>query len=74
MIPAGTGCKIREYWMIDHTGTGSSRVCPEEGEIIMGIPHSWYSDNSIPFIEHRKDGKVWKTVNCADVSEIVFDV
>jgi hypothetical protein len=40
----------------------------------MGIPHEWYSENSAPFIEHRKDGKVWKTVNCADVSEIVFDV
>ena len=48
-------------------------VRPEEGEEIIGLPFGWCDDNAQPFIEHRKDGKVIRSVNCADVSIIVFE-
>ena len=63
---------ITEYLPIDRMAWGIGYVQPQDGETIVGIPYSWHCEGSLPFIEHRKDGKVIKTVNCTDVSEIHF--
>lgn len=38
-----------------------------------GLPAGWIEEGSMPFIEHRKDGKVICSVNCADVATMKFD-
>jgi hypothetical protein len=73
MITGNKRCKIKRYLPIDHLAEGFGYVKPEEGEEIWGIPYQWHSELSWPFIEHCIDGKVTKTVNVLDVSEIVFE-
>ncbi|HHT9139113.1 MAG TPA: hypothetical protein ACFYEK_17960 [Candidatus Wunengus sp. YC60] len=71
------GCKeqkIKEYLHIDRLAEGLGFTKPEEGEELIGVPYGWCDDSSMPFIAHRKGGVTYKTVNCADVSIIVFDV
>ena len=71
------GCKeqkIKEYLFIDRMAEGVGFTRPIEGEELIGIPYGWCDDSSTPFIEHRKNGVAYKTINCADVSIIVFDV
>jgi hypothetical protein len=74
MITGNKERKIKEYLSIDHTDEGFGFTKPEKGEDIIGIPYGYYSENSYPFIEHRKNGIVIQTVNAIDVSIIVFDV
>ena len=73
MIRGNGEQKIKEYCCIDRCAEGYGMVQPKEGEEIIGLPFGWCDDNSQPFIEHRKDGKVICSVNCADVSIIVFE-
>lgn len=72
MISSGKPMKISYYLFIDHCAEGILPTHPEDGEEIMGIPYGWYGENSSPFVEHRKAGKVTRTVNCADISFIEF--
>ncbi len=74
MIRGNREQKIKEYLYIDHMAEGFEFIKPGEGEELIGIPYGWCNDCSMPFIEHRKDGKTLKTVNCTDVSIIIFDV
>ena len=73
MITGNCERPIKEYLIIDRTAEGFGYVRPGEGETFVGIPYSWHCDGSMPFIEHRRDGKVIVTVNCADVAEIHFE-
>jgi len=66
--------KVKEYLHIDRMAEGLGFTKPQEGEYFIGIPFGWCGDSSMPFIEHRKDGVITQTVNCSDVSIIVFDV
>ena len=77
MIPGSIEKEIRAYIMIDHVNEGPCWVEAIEGtetesEKIIGIPLGWYGENSMPFIEHRLNGIVTKTVNVSDVSKIEF--
>ena len=74
MIRGNREQKIKEYLFIDRMAEGLGYTRPGEGEEFVGMPFGWCDDNSMPFIEHRKDGKTIQSVNCADVSIIVFDV
>ncbi len=64
---------IKRYLFIDRCAEGVGFITPEEGEEIFAIPFGWYNDNSTAFIEHRKNGRIIKTVNCADISVIEFE-
>lgn len=67
--------KIVKYLPIDHCGEGFCYVEPRDGEMFEGIPYSWYEDSGQPFIEVRdKDGVVVRSINCADISEIEFQI
>lgn len=75
MIRGSKEQKIKEYLHIDRMAEGLGFTSPQEGEVFIGIPYGWYGNDSMPFIEHRKEGTdvVTQTVNCSDVSIIVFD-
>ena len=73
MITGNHERKIKEYFLIDYVGEELGVVRPREGEEIIGIPYGRISDNSPPFIEHRKNGKTFIAVNALDVSKIIFD-
>ncbi len=77
MITGDKEREIKGYLMIDRLGEGRCWTEPFEGTEtegikIVGMPIGYFGDNSPAFIEHRKNGVVIKTVNCADVSEIQF--
>lgn len=74
MITGNAECKIEKYLFIDRCGDVLEFVTPNDNEEIFGIPYRWHSENSCPFIEHRVNGVVTKTVNVDDVSEIIFKV
>ena len=74
MITGDKEREIKAYIMIDRLENGICWVEPCLGtyEKIIGIPFGFHADNSMPFIEHRANGRVTKTVNVADVSKIEF--
>ncbi len=74
MIAGNSPRKIKKYLFIDHCAENCSYVTPEDGEEIWGVPYQFQSDQSLPYIEHRKGGIVVQTVNALDVSVIIFDV
>ncbi len=74
MIRGNEERKIKGYLHIDRMDEGLGVTRPAEGEDLVGIPYGWCDENSIPFIEHRKNGKTIRAVNCADVAIIIFDV
>ena len=76
MITGNTERKIEKYLPIDRCAEGYGFVTAKTGEELIGIPYQWHSDNSMPFIEHRRQitGEVVRTVNALDVSEIVFKI
>ena len=74
MIPGSVEKKIKKYFLIDRCAEGFGYISANNGETLIGIPYGWYHENSTPFIEHRVDGVVTKTVNVSDVSEIVFEI
>ena len=63
---------VARYLCIDHCGDGVGWTTPKEGQVFTGIPHSYYGDLSLPFIEISKDGVVTRTVNTLDIAEIDF--
>ena len=67
MIAGNGERKIKEYRIYDEW------VSPGPDEEFWGIPYAWYSDNSYPFVEIRIAGKVVRTINALNVSEIVFE-
>lgn len=73
MIRGNKELKIKEYLFIDRCAEGVEFTKPQEGEELIGLPFGWCDDNSPPFIEHRKGSRVTRSVNCADVSIIVFE-
>lgn len=72
MITSNQPVRIKGYLFIDHCAEGICFTRPKEGEILTGYPHGWFADNSAPFIEHSENGKVTKTINCADLAIIEF--
>jgi len=74
MITGNAPRRIKTYLPIDYCAEGFGYVKPGEGEVFLGIPYNWHSDNSLPFIQHVKNGMVIKTINAADVAVIVFDI
>jgi hypothetical protein len=72
MITGNKIRKIKKYLTIDRCGEGYGYTVPAKGEELWGIPYGFY-DNSLPFIEHRTGDKVTATINCLDVSVIIFD-
>jgi len=72
MISGNSERPIKMYHLIDRLGKGYGWTKPEDGEEFWGIPYQWHGDNSMPFIEHRKNGFISQTVNVSDVSAIEF--
>lgn len=64
---------IKYYLHIDHCGEGVGWSAPKEGESFIGIPFSWFCDNSMPYVEVRKGGKHVRSINCSDISVIEFE-
>lgn len=73
MISGNSEKKISKYLPIDRLGKGCGYVLPSENEELVGIPYQWLSENSMPFIEHRIDGVMVKTVNAIELAEIEFE-
>ena len=73
MISGNKERKIKEYIPIDHCAEGYGFVRADVEEELVGIPYQWLSESSVPFIEHRKNGVVTKSVNALDVSLIIFE-
>ena len=71
MIPANV--RIKGYLLINHRAEGFGMVKPKEDEEFWGIPHAWHNDDSTPYIEVTNSGKLIRTVNASDVSEIEFE-
>jgi hypothetical protein len=69
------GQKIKEYIFIDRMTKGLGFIKAEEDEEIIGKV-DYHGDHDEVFILHRRisDGIALRTVNLADVSQIVFDV
>lgn len=65
--------KIKSYLPIDRLGEGYAHVTPADGETFVGIPYGWYGETSHPFIEVVKDGSIIRSINCSDISEIIFE-
>lgn len=74
MIRGSKEVRIKEYLHIDRCAEGYGFTKPQDGEEFWGMPAGYIEDGSMPFVEHRKDGKTIQSVNCADVAVIVFDV
>jgi hypothetical protein len=72
MIHGNKRLKISEYLPIDRCGEGYGYIKPKDGETFIGMPYGFYADNSEPFIEITRNGKLIATVNALDVSEIHF--
>ena len=62
--------KVKEYRL----GGEFIFTSPRDGEEFYIVPHQFYGELSTPFIEVYENGKLTKTVNCAYVSEVRFDV
>jgi hypothetical protein len=73
MIPGCKPLKVKSFLYIDHCAKGIEWSTPKYGETSIGIPHGWYGDNCLPFIEVHKDGKLSHTINCADLTAIEFE-
>ena len=73
MIPPMRNTRVTGYLWIDRCCEGYQKVEPAEGEMFIGIPYGWYEESSKPFIEVRKDGKLVRTVNCEELSEVFFE-
>jgi len=73
MITGDVLKEIKKYLPIDYCADGYDYVVPEKGEVLIGVPYQWLTDNSIPFIEHIVKGVVVKTVNALSVAEIIFE-
>jgi len=69
MIAGHKERKIKEYHM-----AGGGYTKPREDEEIIGIPYQWHSENSYPFIEHRRNGVAYKTINALHVAIIEFEI
>lgn len=65
--------KIKEFLYIDRLGEGVGWSRPLEGETLLGIPAGWEGEGTQPYIQVIKDGKVRRSINCADVSVIDFE-
>lgn len=63
---------IKEYLLIDRMAEGSGWVRAKDGFELWGIPYGFVAENSLPYIEHRKNNKTIRTVNAIDVSIIDF--
>jgi len=72
MIQGNSERPIAWYLPIAHGGEDYDPVKPAEGEEFVGFPYGGCSDNSLPFIEVRRDGKCIRTVNALDCSNIGF--
>ena len=72
MIHGNKEVKIVRYLQIDHCSKGCSWITPKFGEKFIGIPYGWVEENSIPFIEITMNGKLIKSINALDLSEIEF--
>jgi hypothetical protein len=65
--------QIKEYLMINRMSKGLTFCRPKENEQIMGIPYGWVDTHSTPYIQHVTNGIVTQSVNCSDVSIIIFE-
>lgn len=74
MIQGNKAMRIKKYLFIDRCAEGFGYCVPEDGEELIGLPFGWCAEDSPPFIEHRRNGKVVQTVNCTDVAMIIFEV
>ena len=72
MIKGNKPRKINRFLFIDRCGEGFGFSLPKKGEKFIGIPYSYYEDTSQPHIEVYYDGKIIRTINCADISQIEF--
>lgn len=73
MISGNKPRKIKCFLYIDRCAEGFGWTLPKDSEEFVGIPYSYYADDSQPFIEVKENSKVVKTINCSDICEIEFE-
>ena len=73
MISGDKTVRIKRYLFIDRNREGLDFINPEENEEIWGVPTGFDAENSLPYIIHMRGGTIIKSINCADVSIIIFD-
>lgn len=73
MIPGNKPVTVLRYLFIDRCGEGVGYTLPKEGEKIVAVPSAYNYECPYPYIEHWRNGRVVKTVNCADVSVIIYE-
>lgn len=69
MISGNVKRKIKKYLLKDLC----TYVTPKNGIEFFGIPFSYYSTHSEPFIEHRLNNILVVSVNLSCVAEITFE-
>ena len=74
MITGNSERKIKQFLSIDRCAEGYAFTKPKDGEEFVGIPYQWVANDSMPFIEIRKNGIVTATINVSDVSEIEYEL
>jgi len=72
MIEGSKPIAIAEYLPMDRCAEGYSFIKPLEGQEFQGIPYGFLTAYSKPFIEIYQNNVLVGSVNCDDVSEIIF--
>lgn len=72
MISGDKKVKIKRYLFIDRNHEGFDFINPEDDEEIWGVPAGFDTENSLPYIIHMRGGTIIKSINCVDVSIIIF--
>lgn len=73
MIPGHEAIPVKEFMFIDRMSEGLGFTRPKDGESFVGIPAGYYStEGTRPFIEVWQGEVLLRTINCDDISEIVF--
>lgn len=73
MITGDKTKKVIWYLPVDHLGDGYGRMKPcDDNEEFIGHPYGFHTENSYPFIERIRNGKVIETINAIDLAEIGF--
>lgn len=72
MITGNDAHKINGYLPIDRTGEGYEWIGPADNEEFIGFPWGYVAEDSPPFIQVLRDGKLVAAINALDCSEISF--
>jgi len=73
MISGNDIRRVKKYLPLDFAAQECGWVEPKQFQKFIGVPYSYYSDNSFPFIEVYEDNVLVKTINILGIDEIEFE-